>query len=277
VVLTSRTWRSGSPLTSGVGVTQMWGSRREMYAAVRVTLWCAHGGSNKRKSGCVVAYLGSFTLTSCMSTMSVVGPAVFSSVVRVVALRFVLWDTIRRVAADDLYLFISGHGSVSDRVGFGRDVFQGDCLRSCFLPGFSYCVDFNGASGVVCGVLGVGMSHGGTVRTLVFHLDALAAFHSGTFSILVVFGGVSGGADCAGGSVICCVGCVVMSEFLTSAVLVNGACGEELCDFVLFKQDNHFCMFEEVVLLPGLQGDHYARGGLTDPFVGVRDVPWGLS
>jgi hypothetical protein len=255
----------------------MWGLRREMYAAVRVTLWCMHGGSNKRKLGCVVAYLGSFMLTSCMSTMSVVGPAVFSSVVRVGALRFVLWDTIRRVATDDLYLFISGHSSVSDRVGFGGDVFEGDCLWSCFLPGFSYFMDFNGASGIVCSVLGVGMSHSGTACILVFRVDALAAFHSGTFGALVVLGGVSSGADCAGGSVIWCVGCVVMSKFLTSAALVNGACSEELCDFALFKQDNHFCAFEEVVLLAGLQGNHYTRGGLTDPFVRVRDVPWGLS
>jgi hypothetical protein len=154
VVLTSRTWRSGSPLTSGLGVTWMWGLRRETYVAVRVTLWCTRDGSNKRKSGWVMAYLGSFTLTSCMSTMSVVGPAVFSSIVRVVVLRFVLWDMIWMVAADELYLFISSHGSVSDKVGFGRDVFEGDCLRSCFLLGFSYCVDFNGASGVVCSMLG---------------------------------------------------------------------------------------------------------------------------
>jgi hypothetical protein len=254
----------------------MWGLRRETYAAVRVTLWCARDGSNKRKSGWVMAYLGSFTLTSCMSTMSVVGSAVFSSVVRAVVLRFVLWDTIRRVAADDLYLFISGHGSVGDKVGFGGDVFEGDCLRSSFLPGFSYCVDLNGASGVVCGVLGVGVSRGCTVHTLLLRVDALAAFHSGTFGALVVFGGVSGGTDCAGGSVICCAGCVVMSEFLTSATLVNGACGEELCDFAVFNQDTHFCAFEEVVLLAGPQGNHHARGGLTDPFVGVRDVPWGL-
>jgi hypothetical protein len=223
-----------------------------------------------------MAYLGSFTLTSCISTMSVVGPAVFSSVVRAVVLRFMLWDMIRMVAADELYLFISGHGSVSDKVGFGGDVFEGDCLRSCFLLGFSYCIDFNGASGVVCGMLGVGVSCGCTVRTLVLRVDALAAFHSGTFGALVVFGGVGGSADCAGGSVICCAGCVVMSEFLTSATLVNGACGEELCDFALFKQDNHFCAFEEVVLLTGPQGDDYARGGLTDLFVGVRDVSWGL-
>jgi hypothetical protein len=254
----------------------MWGLRREMYVAVRVTLWCPHDGSNKRKLGWVVAYLGSFTLTSCMSTMSVVGPAVFSSIVRAVVLRFMLWDTIRTVAADDLYLFISGHGSVGDKVGFGGNVFEGDCLRSCYLPGFSYCVDFNGASGVVCGALGVGVSHGCIVGTLVLRVDALAAFHSGTFGALVVFSGVSGGADCAGGSVICCAGCVVMSEFLTSATLVNGACSEELCDFALFEQDNHFCTFEEVVFLAGLQGDHHARGGLTDPFVGVRDVSWGL-
>jgi hypothetical protein len=179
----------------------MWGLRRETYAAVRVTLWCARDGSNKRKSGWVMAYLGSFTLTSCTSTMSVVGLAVVSSVIRAVVLRFVLWDTIRRVAADELYLFITGHGSVGDKGGFGGDVFEGDCLRSCFLPGFSYCVDFNGASGVVCGVLGVGVSHGCTVRTLVLRVDALAALHSGTFGALVVFVGVSGGADCAGGSV----------------------------------------------------------------------------
>jgi hypothetical protein len=214
----------------------MWGLRREMYEAVRVTLWCARDGSNKRKSGWVMAYLGSFTLTSCMSTMSVVGPAVFSSVVRAVVLRLVLWNTIRRVAADELCLFISGHGSVSDKVSFGRDVFEGDYLRSCFLPGFLYCVDFNGASGVVCGMLGVGVSHGCTVRTLVLRVDALAAFHSGTFGALVVFGGVSGGADCAGGSVICCAGCMVMSKFLTSVTLVNGVCGEELCDFAVFNR-----------------------------------------
>jgi hypothetical protein len=85
----------------------MWGLRREMYMAVRVTLWCVYDGSNKRKSGWVMVYLGSFTLTSYTSTMSVVGPAVFSSIVRVLVLRFVLWDTIRMVATDELYLFIS--------------------------------------------------------------------------------------------------------------------------------------------------------------------------
>jgi hypothetical protein len=142
-----------------------------------------------------MAYLGSFTLTSCMSTMSVVGPAMFSSIVRVVVLRFVLWDMIWIVTADELYLFISSHGSVGDKVGFGRDVFEGDCLRSCFLPGFSYCIDFNGASGVVCSMLSVSMSYGCTVRILVLCVDALAAFHSGTFGTLVVFGGVGGGAD----------------------------------------------------------------------------------
>jgi hypothetical protein len=76
----------------------MWGLRREMYAAVQVTLWCAGDGSNKRKSGWVMAYLGSFTLTSCMSTMSVVGPTVFSSVVRAVvpAIRVVGHNTESR-------------------------------------------------------------------------------------------------------------------------------------------------------------------------------------
>jgi hypothetical protein len=139
------------------------------------------------------------------------------------------------------------------------------------------CTAFiNGASGVVCGILGIGVSRRCTVRTLVLRVDALVAFHSGTFGALVLFGGVSGGTDCAGGSVICCAGCMVMSEFLTSATLVNGACGEELCDFAVFKQDNHFCAFEEVVLLAGPQGNHHAQGGLTDLFVGVRDVPWGL-
>jgi hypothetical protein len=229
-----------------------------MYMAVRVTLWYARDGSNKRTLGWVIAYLGSFTLTSCMSTMSVVGPAVFSSVVRVVVQRFVLWDMIRMVTADELYLFISGHGSVGNKVSFSRDMFEGDCLRSCFLPGFSYCVDFNGVSGIVYGMLGVGVGCGCTVHILVLYADALAAFHSGIFGTLVVFGGVGGGADCAGASVICCVGCVVISEFLTSATLVNGACGEELCDFALVKQDNHFCAFEEVVLLAGPQGNHHA-------------------
>jgi hypothetical protein len=76
----------------------------------------------------MIAYLGSFTLTSCTSTMSVVGPAVFSSVVRAVVLRFMLWDMIRIVATDELYLFITSHGSVSDKVSFSRDVFKGDCL-----------------------------------------------------------------------------------------------------------------------------------------------------
>jgi hypothetical protein len=142
------------------------------------------------KIGVGGSILGSFTLTSCTSTMSVVGPAVFRSVVRAVVLRFVLWDITQRVAADELYLFISGHGSVDDKVGFGGDVFEGDCLRSWFLPGFSYCVDFNGASGVVCGVLGVGVSRGCTVHTLVLHVDALAAFHSGTFGVLVTRPGI---------------------------------------------------------------------------------------
>jgi hypothetical protein len=100
-------------------------------------------------------------------------------------------------------------------------------------------------------MLGIGVSHGCIVRTLILRVDALMAFHSGTFGALVVFGGVSGGTDCAGGSVICCTGFVVMSEFLTSVTLVNGACGEELCDFAVFKQDNQFCAFEEVVLLAG--------------------------
>jgi hypothetical protein len=223
-----------------------------------------------------MAYLGSFTLTSCMSTMSVVGPAVFSSVVRAVVLRFVLWDIIRMVATDELYLFISGHGSIGDKVSFGGDIFKGDCLWLCFLPGLSYYVDFNGASSVVCGMLGISVSHGCTVCTLVLGVDTLAAFHSRTFGALVVFSGVGSSTDCVGGSVICCAGCVVMSEFLTSVILVNGVCSEELCDFALFKLDNHFCAFEEVVLLAGPQGDHHARGGLTDPFVGVRDVSWGL-
>jgi hypothetical protein len=183
---------------------------------------------------------------------------------------------IRIVAADELYLFISSHGSISDKVGFRRDVFKGYCLQSCFLPGFSYCVDFNAASGIVCGMLHIGMSHGCIVCILVLRVDILVAFHSGTFGVLVVFSGVGSSTDCAGGSVIRCVGCMVMSEFLTSATLVNGACGKELCDFALFKQDNHFCTFEQVVLLARPQGNHHARGRLTDPFVGVRDVSWGL-
>jgi hypothetical protein len=165
---------------------------------------------------------------------------------------------IWRVTTDELYLFISSHGSVSNKVSFGGDVFEGDCLQSCFLPGFSYCVDFNGASSVVCGMLGIGMSCGYTVYTLVLHVDTLAAFHSGIFSALVVFGGMSGGADCTCGSIICCAGYMVMSEFLTSVILVNGVCSEEFCDIALFKQDNYFCMFEEVVLLAGPQGDHHA-------------------
>jgi hypothetical protein len=254
----------------------MWGLRQETYAAVRVTLWCMRDGSNKRKLGWVMVYLGSFTLTSCMSTMSVVGPTVFSSIVSAVVLRFMLWNMIRIVAADELYLFISGHSSVSDKVSFGGDVFEGDYLQSCFLLGFSYCIDFHGASGVICSMLGVGVSCSCTVRTLVLRVDALVAFHSRTFGALVVFSGVGGGTDCAGGSVIRCAGCMVMSKFLTSATLVNGACSEELCDFALFKQDNHFCVFEEVVLLAGPQGDHHTRGGLTNLFVGVRDVSWGL-
>jgi hypothetical protein len=243
---------------------------------VRVTLWCTHDGSNKRKSGWVVVYLGSFMLTSCMSTMSVVGPAVFSSIVGAVVLRFVLWDTIQRVTADELYLFISGYGSVSDKVGLGRDVFEGDCLQSCFVPGFSYCIDFNEASGVVCGMLGVSISCSCIVHILILCVDVLAAFHSRTFSVLVVFSGVSGSADYAGGSVICCIGCMVMSEYLTSVILVNRACSEEFCNFALFKQDNHFCAFEEVVLLAGPQGNHHAQGRPTNLFVRVRDVPWGL-
>jgi hypothetical protein len=211
-----------------------------------------------------------------MSTMLVVGPAVFSSIVRVVVLQFVLWDMIWRVTANELYLFISSHGSVSNKVGFSGDVFKGDYLQSCFLPGFSYCIDFNGASGVVCGMLGIGVSYGCIVCILVLHVDALIAFHSGTFGTLVVFSGVSGGTDCTGGSVICCTGCIVMSEFLTSTILVNGVCSEELCDFVVFKQNNYFCVFEEAVLLARPQGDHHAQGGLIDPFVSVRDVSWRL-
>jgi hypothetical protein len=146
----------------------------------------------------------------------------------------------------------------------------------CFLPGFSYCIDFNGASGVVCSILGIGVSHSCTVHILVLHMDILAAFHSGTFGALVVFSGIGGSADCAGGSVICCTGCMVMSEFLTSVILVNRACSEELYNFALFKQDHHFCTVEEVVLLAGPQGDYHTRGRLTDPFVGVRDISWGL-
>jgi hypothetical protein len=88
---------------------------------------------------------------------------------------------IRIVAANKLYLFISGYGSVSNKVGSGGDVFEGDCLWSCFLPGFSYCVDFNRASSIVCSMLGVGMSYSCTVRTLVLCGDALGAFHSGIF------------------------------------------------------------------------------------------------
>jgi hypothetical protein len=194
-----------------------------------------HDGSNKRKSGWVVVYLGSFILTSCMSTMSVVGSAVFSSIVRAVVLRLVLWDMIWRVATDELYLFISSHGSVSDKVGFGGDMFEGDCLWSCFLPGFSYCIDFNGASGIVYAMLGISVSCSCTVHTLVLCADTLVAFHSGTFSALVVFGRVSGSTDCTGRSVICCAGCMVMSEFLISVILVNGACSKELCDFAVFK------------------------------------------
>jgi hypothetical protein len=53
--------------------------------------------------------------------MSILDPAEFSSVVSAVALRFVLCDTMRRVAADESYLFISGHGGVGDGVYFGGD------------------------------------------------------------------------------------------------------------------------------------------------------------
>jgi hypothetical protein len=61
--------------------------------AVRFSV-TAGGGRRRRKSGCVLAYLGSLMLTSWTRMMSLFLPAVFSRVFKDVVLQFTLCEVI---------------------------------------------------------------------------------------------------------------------------------------------------------------------------------------
>jgi hypothetical protein len=85
-----------------------------------------------------------------------------------VLLQFVLWDMMQRVAADESYLFISGHGGIIDGVRFGGDgVGWGSSSR--FLP---CCMDDGGLDSAVRVV-------GGMEGISVACLDAVSAFVGG--------------------------------------------------------------------------------------------------
>jgi drug/metabolite transporter superfamily protein YnfA len=94
----------------------------------------------------------SVILASYTNIMSVVFPTVFSRVLRAFGLLFVLCDTIHRVAADDVLLYISSYVCVGNWVCFLWDVMvcftQGGCF--CSLPGILDNCCFHRASGVVC-------------------------------------------------------------------------------------------------------------------------------
>jgi hypothetical protein len=100
--------------------------------------------------------------------MSAIFPAVLSRVSRALLLRFVLWDTMQRVATDESYLFISGHGGIVDRVHFSGDG-VGWGSSSCFLP---CCMDDGGLDWAV---RVVGSMEGISVACL----DAVGAFVGG--------------------------------------------------------------------------------------------------
>jgi hypothetical protein len=134
----------------------------------------------------------SLMLASSTNTMSAVFPAVLSRVSRALLLRFVLWDMMRRVAADESYLFISGHGGIVDRVRFGGDR-VGWGSSSCFLP---CCTDDSGldwAVRVVGGVEGISVACFDAVGALVGGVVAGAAASCGAIYTGVIVSGVGTG------------------------------------------------------------------------------------
>jgi hypothetical protein len=94
----------------------------------------------------------SLILASCTNIMSVVFPTVFSRVLRVFRLLFVLCDMIHRVGANNVLLCISGYVCVSNWVCFLWDVVVCFSRRGyfCSLPGILDDCCFHRASGVVC-------------------------------------------------------------------------------------------------------------------------------
>ena len=209
------------------------------------------------KFGWVIANWGSLTFTSLTRMMSVVSLAVFSSVVRAVVLRFVLWDTMRRVAADEFCLFIGGYGGIGNGVGFGGDVVVRG-VGAGFEPCLSDDSYFHCAFSAVRCVLGVSMSSCYAVRASVNGMDALPALLLGAFSTEVVFRWVYGGADGAGRSVVGGARCVVVAKLLAPTALVDGPGGEELGDFSWFEQDDDLRAFQCVVVVERVEGDHDA-------------------
>jgi hypothetical protein len=117
--------------------------------------------------------------------MSAVFPAVLSRVSRALLLRFILWDMMQRVTADESYLFIGGHGGIIDQVCFGGDG-VGWGGSSHFLP---CCTDDGGLDWAVrvVGIMeGIGVTCLGAVCTLVGGVVAGAAASRGAVYVGVV-------------------------------------------------------------------------------------------
>jgi hypothetical protein len=113
-----------------------------MYVAIQFNRLLPRRGLRSMKFGWVTSYLESVILASCISIMSVVVPAQFSSTLMAVALLFALWDVSRMVTTNELYLLIGVHG-VAFIGGIVGLAFCSGCL-----PGFSDGLVLDRASGV---------------------------------------------------------------------------------------------------------------------------------
>lgn len=124
---------------------------------------------------------------------------------------------IRRDAADDVVLFISGYHGVDGVLsgGGGR--------RFRFLPCFLYDGYSHGASGAVCGVGVVCVTCCGAVGAFVCRMGACFAYTVGAVGAVVEVGGVGSSTDGACWALGRSAYCVVVAEQQTAAALVSGS------------------------------------------------------
>jgi hypothetical protein len=186
-----------------------------MYVAVRFDHLLPCGGLRSMKFGWVTSYLESVILASWIRIMSVVAPALFSSVLMAVELRFMLWDMSYMVTTNELHLLIAIHG-----VAFISGVVS---LAFCsgFLPGISDGLVLDRASGVEGHVFCVHVACCSAVTAFVGGMGAGFAQAVWAIRTLVFLSRVVAYAEAINGAAVVSAGGLVVSELLALSALVN--------------------------------------------------------
>jgi hypothetical protein len=186
-----------------------------MYVAVQFDHLLPCGGLRSMKFGWVTLYLELVILASWISIMSVVVPALFSSALIAVELRFALWDMSHMVTTNELYLLIGVHG-IAFIGGIVSLVF---C--SGFLPGISDGLVLDRPSGVEGHVFCVRVACCGSVTAFVGGMGVGFAQAVWVFQTLVFLGRVVACAEATNGAAVVSAGGLVVSELLALSALVN--------------------------------------------------------